>query len=89
MLQDPLDDNVVPIVQELQRRLPLVNLISEGQGEDEDNLGAENDLETSEENGITSPMSLLSCLFTSSTSFMFIFETLTMQLYWIHQLFRL
>ncbi|KAK1399129.1 Magnesium transporter [Heracleum sosnowskyi] len=50
MLQDPLDDNVVPIVKELQRRLPMVNPISQGQGEDEDNLGPQNDTETSAEN---------------------------------------
>lgn len=68
MLQDPLDDNVVPIVQELQRRLPLVNFNSEGQGEDGENLGPQSDLETNENNGIT--MTLLSCLFTFSTNFM-------------------
>ncbi|KAL8148839.1 magnesium transporter MRS2-I-like [Apium graveolens] len=50
MLQDPLDDNVVPIVKELQRRLPLVNPISQGQGEDEENLGLQNDVKTSAEN---------------------------------------
>lgn len=61
MLQHPLDDNVVPIVKELQRRLPLVNPISQGQGEDEENLGPQNDLETSVENGITSQMTLFSC----------------------------
>ena len=54
MLQDPLDDNVVPIVQELRRRLPLGNLISKGQGEDKVNWEALNDSETSEDNGITS-----------------------------------
>ncbi|WOH02156.1 hypothetical protein DCAR_0521544 [Daucus carota subsp. sativus] len=50
MLQDPLDDNVVPIVEEFQRRLPSVNLNSQTQGEDEENLGPQNDLETSEDN---------------------------------------
>lgn len=54
MLQDPLDDNVVPIVEEFQRRLPSVNLNSQTQGEDEENLGPQNDLETSEDNGIIS-----------------------------------
>ncbi|KAK1398061.1 Magnesium transporter [Heracleum sosnowskyi] len=50
MLQDPLDDNVVPIVQQLQRRLPLVNPISEeGQGEDEE-IFPHFEIETSEEN---------------------------------------
>lgn len=61
MLQDPLDDNVVPIVKELQRRLPLMNHFSQGHGEDEDNLGPQNDKEISTENGITSEMTLLSC----------------------------
>lgn len=42
ILRDPLDDNVAPIVKELQRRLPPVNAISQGQGEDE----------TGDENGI-------------------------------------
>lgn len=75
MLQDPHDDNVVPIVQELRRRLPQVNSISPGQGEDEEKLEVQNDLETSLENGtITSSMTLLSCLYTSSTCFMFFFE---------------
>lgn len=36
---------------------------------DEENLGPESDLETNEENGIT--MTLLSCLFSFCTSFMF------------------
>lgn len=61
MLQDPLDDNVVPIVKELQRRLPLVNPISQGQGEDEKNLGPQNDIQTCAEDGITSQATLLSC----------------------------
>lgn len=52
MLQDPLDDNVVPIVEELQRRLPLVKPICQAQGEDEENLGPQNDLEYSEENEV-------------------------------------
>lgn len=35
LLRDPLDDNVIPIVEELQRRLPQVNAICEGQVEDD------------------------------------------------------
>lgn len=31
LLRDPLDDNVIPIVEELQRRLPPVNAVCEGQ----------------------------------------------------------
>lgn len=69
MLQDPLDDNVVPIVEELQKRLPSVNLNSQVQGEDEENLGPQNDLDASEENGMTSHITLLSCFLLSLTFF--------------------
>ncbi|KAK3031684.1 hypothetical protein RJ639_035052 [Escallonia herrerae] len=48
LLRDPLDDNVVPIVEELQRRLPLVNAI--GQGEDEEHSGMQNDVASGDEN---------------------------------------
>lgn len=61
MLQDPLDDNVVPIVEEFQKRLPSVNLSSQVQGEDEENLGTQNDFDTNEENGMTSHITFLSC----------------------------
>ncbi|KAL1816742.1 hypothetical protein DCAR_0521126 [Daucus carota subsp. sativus] len=47
LLQDPLDDNVVPVVQELERRLPVVK---KGQGNYEENLGSPNDIETSDDN---------------------------------------
>lgn len=50
LLRDPMDDNVVPIVEELQRRLPPVSTSFQGQGEEED-LGAQNDAEAAEENG--------------------------------------
>jgi magnesium transporter len=33
LLRDPTDDDVVPIVEELQRRLPNVTAASQGQGE--------------------------------------------------------
>lgn len=45
-----MDDNVIPIVEELQRRLPAVSTSFQGQGEEED-LGAQNDAEAAEENG--------------------------------------
>ncbi|KAK3036871.1 hypothetical protein RJ639_031489 [Escallonia herrerae] len=48
LLRDPLDDNVVPIVEELKRRLPLVNAI--GQGEDEEHSGMQNDVASGDEN---------------------------------------
>ncbi|KAK0580417.1 hypothetical protein LWI29_001725 [Acer saccharum] len=36
LLRDPMDDNVIPIVEQLQRRLAPDNLITEGQEEDEE-----------------------------------------------------
>ncbi|KAK9281107.1 hypothetical protein L1049_004000 [Liquidambar formosana] len=45
LLRDPLDDNVIPIVEELKRRLPLVNAIFQGQGEEEEQLGKQNDVD--------------------------------------------
>ncbi|KAG5567490.1 hypothetical protein RHGRI_002889 [Rhododendron griersonianum] len=49
LLRDPLDDNVIPIVEELQRRLPPVNAVCEGQVEDEENHGAKDDVESGEQ----------------------------------------
>ncbi|KAJ7972708.1 Magnesium transporter MRS2-like protein [Quillaja saponaria] len=49
LLRDPLDDNVVPIVEELQRRLSHVNATCQGQGEEEEHSGAQNDVESGEE----------------------------------------
>lgn len=83
MLQDPLNDNVVPIVEELQRILPLGNPTYQGQGEDGENLGPQNDIETSAENGITSEMTLLSCY----TLKLFIFVGIK-EHNWIHQFFK-
>ncbi|KAK8481461.1 hypothetical protein V6N13_104271 [Hibiscus sabdariffa] len=45
LLRDPSDENVVPVVQELQRRLPPVNVIREGQ----DYTGGQNDIEGDED----------------------------------------
>ncbi|KAK8661488.1 hypothetical protein V6N13_091090 [Hibiscus sabdariffa] len=45
LLRDPSDENVVPVVQELQRRLPLVNAICQGQ----DYTGGQNDVEGDED----------------------------------------
>ncbi|CAL5392644.1 unnamed protein product [Camellia sinensis] len=44
LLRDPLDDNVIPVVEELQRRLPFINSIREGQ-EDGNELGDQQDVE--------------------------------------------
>ncbi|GMP99590.1 hypothetical protein CsSME_00047009 [Camellia sinensis var. sinensis] len=51
LLRDPLDDNVIPVVEELQRRLPPVIAISQDQGEDEEQQGAKDDVESGEQNG--------------------------------------
>ncbi|KAJ0113348.1 hypothetical protein Patl1_03235 [Pistacia atlantica] len=50
LLGDPLDDNVIPIVEQLQRRLASDNPTSQGQGEEEEHPGVRNDFETGEEN---------------------------------------
>ncbi|XP_057508005.1 magnesium transporter MRS2-I-like isoform X2 [Actinidia eriantha] len=50
LLRDPLDDNVVPIVEELQRRLPPVTAICQDQAEDEEHQGARDDVESGEQN---------------------------------------
>ncbi|XP_065861025.1 magnesium transporter MRS2-I-like [Euphorbia lathyris] len=50
LLRDPLDDNVIPIVEELQRRLPLVYSTSQVQADEDENPGAGKDVETGEEN---------------------------------------
>lgn len=54
MLRDPFDDNVVPIIEELRRRLPLGNAVYQGQGEEEEHPGVQHDVESGEENGNTS-----------------------------------
>ncbi|XP_062147562.1 magnesium transporter MRS2-I-like isoform X1 [Alnus glutinosa] len=41
LLRDPFDDNVIPLVEELQRRLPLANAICQGQAEEEEHPGVE------------------------------------------------
>ncbi|PON95030.1 Mg2+ transporter protein, Zinc transport protein [Trema orientale] len=51
LLRDPLDDNVIPIVEELQRRLPLTGASSKGQGEEEEQpAGVRDEAENGEEN---------------------------------------
>lgn len=50
LLRDPLDDNVIPIVEELKRRLPSVNAICQYQVEDEEkNHGEKDDVESGEQ----------------------------------------
>ncbi|XP_022758348.1 magnesium transporter MRS2-2-like isoform X1 [Durio zibethinus] len=50
LLRDPFDDNVIPIVAELKRRLPQDDLTCQGQGEEEEHPGMRNDMDTGEEN---------------------------------------
>ncbi|CAN4093345.1 unnamed protein product [Withania somnifera] len=50
LLRDPLDDNVLPVVEELQRRLPL-HAVGLGEGEDDDQPvfnGTQNEMQTVE-----------------------------------------
>jgi len=49
LLRDPTDDDVVPIVEELRRRLPKVSDFGKGQGEEE---ACAPDGEGGDENGV-------------------------------------
>ncbi|KAG8636763.1 hypothetical protein MANES_15G036500v8 [Manihot esculenta] len=49
LLRDPLDENVIPVVEELQRRLPPANLIPQGQGYGRENPSGQNEVEAGEE----------------------------------------
>ncbi|OVA19278.1 Mg2+ transporter protein [Macleaya cordata] len=49
LLRDPLDDNVIPIVEELRRRLPPVNAIRQGPGDGKEQSSGPNDVEVGEE----------------------------------------
>lgn len=48
-LRDPLDVNVIPVVEELQRRLPPANGKCESPGDAKECLGAQNDAEADDE----------------------------------------
>lgn len=56
LLRDPRDENVIPVVEELQRRLPVGN---HGQGEGKESSAAQNDADASEEDGTTIPFLFL------------------------------
>lgn len=51
LLRDPLDENVTPVVEVLQRRLIQVNAVKEGQEEEKEQLMSQNDIETSKPKG--------------------------------------
>ncbi|XP_059632420.1 magnesium transporter MRS2-I-like [Cornus florida] len=48
LLRDPLDDNVIPVVEELRRRLPPANSMRDGQGDGKELVG-QHDPEAGEE----------------------------------------
>ncbi|XP_062108202.1 magnesium transporter MRS2-2 isoform X1 [Humulus lupulus] len=49
LLRDPSDENVVPVVEELQRRLPLVNAIGDDQRDGREYGGGNHDMDAGEE----------------------------------------
>ncbi|KAI3972673.1 hypothetical protein MKX01_019331 [Papaver californicum] len=49
LLRDPTDDNVIPIVEELKRRLPPANAFRQGAGDGNEQLNGQNDVEAGEE----------------------------------------
>lgn len=52
LLRDPLDEHVIPVVAELQRRLTPVNAIRDSQGDGKEYAGG-NDVDAGEEDGMT------------------------------------
>lgn len=52
LLRDPLDENVIPVVEELQRRLPPASLIPQVQGDGRENPSGQNEVEAGEEDGV-------------------------------------
>lgn len=53
LLRDPLDENVIPVVEELQRRLPPVNANCESQTDGKEFPAGQNDIEAGDEDGMT------------------------------------
>lgn len=51
LLRDPSDENVIPVIEELQRRLPPANGFRQGQGEGKDY--GQPDVEAVEEDGMS------------------------------------
>lgn len=52
LLRDPLDENVIPVVEELQRRLPPGNYIRENQTDGKEFPAGQNDVDAGEEDGM-------------------------------------
>ncbi|KAK7839651.1 magnesium transporter mrs2-2, partial [Quercus suber] len=52
LLRDPSDENVIPVVEELQRRLPPANAIPQGLGDGKEYPGGQNDVDAGEEDGL-------------------------------------
>lgn len=53
LLRDPVDENVIPVVEELQRRLPPVNAIHESQKDGKEFPAGQIDVDAGEEDGMT------------------------------------
>ena len=51
LLRDPYEDNVIPIVEELRRRLPRSNTVKQEHGEGKENTSGQHDVEGAEEDG--------------------------------------
>lgn len=49
LLRDPSDENVIPVVEELQRRLPPANAIPQGLGDGKEYPGGQHDVDAGEE----------------------------------------
>ncbi|KAK9097696.1 hypothetical protein Syun_024741 [Stephania yunnanensis] len=49
LLRDPMDDNVIPIVEELRRRLPPASTAHQSQGEGKEQQSGHNEVEANEE----------------------------------------
>ncbi|KAK7284082.1 hypothetical protein RJT34_18820 [Clitoria ternatea] len=69
LLRDPTDDDVVPIVEELRRRLPIVRADGQGQGQGEEE-GCAQDGEGGEENEFPFELRVLEILLEAICSFL-------------------
>ena len=49
MLRDPSDEDVVPVIEELQRRLPPVNAIRDVERDGREDGGGQNDVDGEED----------------------------------------